>query len=859
MKKGYSKDGLFALGPQRVFAGESLKEIVFPLGGIGTGSVGLTGLGALTDWEIFNRPNFGGRFPKTFPAIWAREKGKEPVCRILQGPLPPPYIGQGLGDPHHSGEGFPHMDGCTFKGEYPFAWIDFKSRKLPVKVQLEAYNPYIPSNPDDSGFPAAILKYTVTNKTRNPVDVTVAWSLMNAIGDIGTGASDKVMGEVEFGLGKNLNEYVEDGGLRGLFYTSKKWEKAHARFGSMALVTPNKNVTVMKQSSRAPGFASQHEFWDTFSVTGRLPEHDYGLSDDGRSDPGALGVRIRLKPGESKVCTFYITWYFPNFEKYWHGHNDGVENPCSDPENKVTWKNYYAHQFGDALDAAKQLHANQKRLYAETKRFHDALFSSTFPPFVIDAVSSQMAILKTATCLRLPDGTFYGYEGCKPGSGCCHGSCTHVWNYQQALPFLFPSLERSMRSADYKYNFQKDGGMGFRILLPLGVPPTKFQPCTDGQMGGIIKTYRDWKISGDDGWLKTVWPSVKRALEYAWVKWDPEKRGVMHGIQHNTYDVEFLGPNPMIGCYYLGALVAAAEMAHHLGEPRKAKEYRDLFDKGSAWIEANLFNGEYYVQKYDPKEAPQHQFGEGCLSDQVVGQWLSSLSGLGYVLDKKRVTKALRSIFKYNWRADLSDHANAQRVYAVNDEAGLLLCSWPNGGRPAVPFIYSDEVWTGIEYQVASHCIMEGLVKEGLAIVKGVRDRHDGIRRNPWDECECGHHYARAMASYALVPALSGFTFDMGLGAIGFEPRINPDNFKAFWTLDGVWGTYTQKGKKAALDVLWGKFTLSRLDLPGFAKPGRLKLTVGKRAIKADADSRGSIILRKALRLKAGQTLTISL
>ncbi|MDQ1256625.1 MAG: non-lysosomal glucosylceramidase, partial [Candidatus Hydrogenedentes bacterium] len=745
MTKRLGLDELTALGPQRVFSGESLSQIVFPLGGIGTGSVGLMGRGGLTDFEIFGRPNFGGRLPRTFPLLWAREKGKAAVCRVLEGPVPPPHVAGGGGDPHDNGEGFPHMRDCTFRGEYPFAWIDFADKTMPVKVQLEAYNPYIPSNPDDSGFPVAVMRYTLTNRTKNPVEATVAWSLFNPVGTIGVAAGDKNQAAcVEQGLGGNLNRFVEGGGLRGLYYTSVKWPENHPRFGSVALLTPDKSVTSMKYWLREGWFTARHDLWDTFSATGQFTDRDYEASPEGQSDAGALGVRVRLGAGESRTVTFYLAWHFPNFEKYW-----GVPGCCcgadEDRENPM-WRNYYGVQFVNALDAAVRLHAREKALYAETKRFHGALFSSTLPPYVLDAVSSQMSILKTATCLRLEDGTFYGFEGCCPGGGCCEGSCTHVWNYQQTLPVLFPSLERSMRAADYKHNMRDDGGMCFRIQLPLGAPPNDFHACVDGQLGGVVKTYRDWKVCGDDRWLRGIWPRVQRALEYAWVQWDPDKDGVIDGIQHNTYDIEFLGPNPLGQCFYLAALTAAAEMASYLGESDKADEYEALAELGQAWGDLNLFNGSYYEQQYDPEKAPKYQFGAGCLSDQVLGAWMAQVAGLGDILNPEHVRKTLQSIFKHNWRPDFWDHANAQRVYAINGDAGLLLCSWPNGGRPAVPFPYSDEVWTGIEYQVASHCIVEGLVKEGLTIVKGARGRHDGIRRNPWDEFECGHHYARAMS-----------------------------------------------------------------------------------------------------------------
>jgi uncharacterized protein (DUF608 family) len=820
--------------------------------------VGLSGYGGLRDWEIFNRPNYGGNLPFTFPLIYAKEQGQAPVCRVAQGPVPPPHVGGGGGDPCLNGEGFPHLDACVFRGEYPLAWIDFTARKLPVKLQLEAYNPFIPSHPDDSGFPAAVLTYTVTNRTAHPVDATLAWSLFNAIGSIGVADQDRVLAaRIESGLGRNVNTCVERDGLRGLLFSSEKWGVEHPRFGTMALATPEKNVTVMRYWSREPWFTPKHELWDTFSATGRLPEHDYDPSPDGQGAAGALGVRLRLAPHAVKTVRFYITWHFPNFEKYWHQSGDcGCDGGCK-PAYPV-WKNYYASQFSDAWAVAAKLHAREPHLRAATRKFHDALFASTLPAPVLDAVSSQMSILKTATCIRLPDGTFYGFEGCAPGSGCCEGSCTHVWNYQQSLAFLFPSLERSMRSADYHHNLRPDGGMGFRLNLPLGSPPNDFLACADGQMGGIIKTYRDWKISGDDAWLRKLWPRVRQALEYAWKNWDPEKRGVMTGIQHNTYDIEFHGPNPMMAGFYLGALLAASEMADHLGEPEKALEYRAVFEQGRAWTEAQLFNGEYYVQQYDPKQAPRYQFGAGCLSDQMLGQWLTSIAGLGYVFTPARVRKTLRSIVRHNWRRDLREHANAQRVYALNGESGLLLCSWPRGGRPAVPFPYSDEVWTGIEYQVASHCIMEGLVKEGLAIVQGARERHDGIKRNPWNEFECGHHYARAMSSYGLLTALSGFQYHQGLGVLGFAPRIQPEAFRCFWALDGVWGTFEQRGRKVVIEALDGELLLNRLDLPALAGRASAKVSLGGKTMRAPVDEFGSITLPRLIRLVTGKPLTVT-
>ncbi len=862
MPRNAAKRGLSSSRKPFTYTGPDLSRISFPLGGVGTGCIGLEGSGGLRDWQIFHRPNISPRPAKTFPAIWAKEKGKEPVCRVLEGPLPAPYGVDGGGGPHHSGEGFPHMDGATFRGEFPFAWIDFASRALPVKVALEAWSPFIPSEADDSSFPAAVLTYTVTNTAKNPVDCTVVWSMLNQIGSIGIAERDKLFSQVEYGMGQNVNESVDRDGLRGLVFSTKKWPEDHPRFGTMALLTPEKRAITCKQWLRGGWFAPMHEFWDTFSATGELPEHDYGPSDDRNTDAGSVGVKLKLKPGESKTATFYIAWHFPTFEKYWHAIETEVGQVVAQDAKrtaKPAWKHHYATLFSDAFDVVRRLHTDRARLHNATQTFHDALFASTLPPSVLDAVSANLAILRSPTVTRLQDGSLYGFEGCADIAGCCEGSCTHVWNYQQATAFLFPDLERSLRTNEYEYCLRDDGGVGFRLQLPLGAPPTSFIPCGDGQMGGIVKLYRDWKISGDDAWLRKLWPNAKKALEYAWSVWDKDKTGVMTGPQHNTYDIEFYGPNPMMTCFYLGALVAAAEIADYLGDTKTADEYRRIFERGSRWVDENLWNGEFYIQQYDPKEAPVHQYGAGCLSDQLLGQWSAMIAGLGYVLDPSHVRRALKSTFKYNWKANLKNHENAQRVYALNDEAGLILCSWPHGGRPAVPFVYSDEVWTGIEYQVASHLIMEGMVDEGLTVVQGVRDRFDGFRRNPYDEYECGHYYARAMASYGLLNALSGFSFDKGLGVIGFAPQTTPGRFACFWALDGVWGVYARKGTTATVAVLHGDIALSRLDLPGFITGPGASATLGRQAVKAVADDVGSLTFARTVKLKAGQSLTITI
>jgi len=380
--------------------------------------------------------------------------------------------------------------------------------------------------------------------------------------------------------------------------------------------------------------------------------------------------------------------------------------------------------------------------------------------------------------------------------------------------------------------------------LPLGVlANASFHAAGDGQLGGIMKVYREWLVSGDDEWLKSIWEKVKMALEYSWKKWDPNKDGVMEGVQHNTYDIEFHGPNTMMGSFYLGALLAAEKMARYLGENEKADEYHKIYESGRKWMDENLFNGEWYRQDVRPAQGTieelKYQYGDGCLSDQMIGQWYARMLDLGDLFDPEKVRKTMASIFKYNWKSDLSEHPNPQRIYALNDEAGLLLCTWPKGGRPEFPFPYSDEVWCGIEYQVASHMIYEGLIAEGLSIVKGVRDRHNGERRNPWNEFECGNYYSRSMASYSVLLALSGFHYSAPEKSISFAPMVNEDDFACFFSVNSGWGMYRQKvagcSQSAEIEVRMGKLELKEITLPFMADS--VNVSIAGTAVPVTAES----------------------
>ncbi|HVX67823.1 MAG TPA: GH116 family glycosyl hydrolase [Bryobacteraceae bacterium] len=848
VRSGARKAG--APAPGRTFRNEALREIAFPLGGIGTGTVSLGGFGNLRDWEIFNRPNKGSVLPFTFAALRLEGGGlAKPMVRVVERQPLAPFRGDS-GVPRETGLGLPRFRQAVFTGAYPFAQLDLHDALVPVDVTLEAFNPMVPLDTENSSLPVAILIYKVTSRAPSAIDAALAFSAVNPVGHNGVA---KLVGRNAEFFGKNVNEFRSGANARGILMRSDKYGRESTRYGSMALATTAPDVSYRLAWEHGEWWDDFQKWWDEYLGKGRFQGAPVPPSEDGSTEFATLAAHFQLKPGQSVSVPFVLAWHFPNTENYWSGkEHDGEALP-----------NDYGTRWPSAWEPAIQALVNLHSLEQRSRQYRDALYSSTLPAPVIDAVSSQASILRTNTVMVLAGKRTLAFEGCNDGGGCCPMNCTHVYNYEQALAHLYPDLERSMRETDFLVNMRPDGSMSFRTPVPLQQGGNKNFPAADGQMGCVMKVYREWRLSGDDEWLRRLWPQVKRALEYAWTQWDADRDGVMEGEQHNTYDIMFYGPNSFVSSLYLGALAAAAKMARYLGENETADTYSKLFEAGAASLDRSLFNGEFYVQNTDLKrpQAAKYQYGPGCLSDQLLGQWFAEVVDLGKLLPHEHVRSTLAAIYKHNFRKGFDDFPNTQRIYAINDEAGLLLCSWPRGGRPAIPFPYSDEVWTGIEYQVAAHLIYEGMLEEGLSIVRSARDRYDGARRNPWNEVECGNHYARAMASWSLLTALSGFAYSAPERDLRFRPRVNAAAFRSMFSTGTSWGVFSQQASKLGLSakiaVHGGKLELSTLRL-AYGAP-KAKVTAPQPASVAIQAGEATVHFATPVVLAPGQTLTVSL
>jgi uncharacterized protein (DUF608 family) len=827
--------------------------VAMPMGGIGTGCVSLGGRGELRDWEIFNRPG-KGKDLDAFVLLWARKQGEEPVTKSVQRAPLPPYWGSG-GWRRDGGRGLPCFPEATFKAAYPFGEIDFEDKDFPLQVSLEGFNPLIPLNAYDSGLPAAVLTYKLRNPSTKPVEATLLLNMPNVVGTDGiTFHGDCVKGSV--------TELGEGEGFQAIRMTNHEVPLGDPRGGTLVVAAKGEEFTHLLSWPQGEGWwDSFHMFWDDFAEDGTFDEPGPGGPFEGpHPSSAALGVKVVVKPRSTVEIPFVIAWHFPTRVNQWD----------REPEvHGETVVNEYNNRFDDAWNVAEYVMHNLGRLHEESKLYQSALFDSSLPGVVLDAVSTQSCILKSQTSLWLDTGDFHGFEGCSSEIGCCPMNCTHVWNYEQTLAYLFPQLERTVRRTDYLCNVREDDSMAFRTKLPLGKVCWDFKPAADGQMGTILKLYREWLLSGDDDMLRELWPNAKRTMDYAQEEWDADGDGVMEGEQHNTYDIEFFGANTMMGTLYLGALKASAIMADRMGDEEARDRYEELYTKGTVNLDGACWDKDYYIQVVDLDAHPRYQYGKGCLADQLLGQWFSHVVGLGHVLPRERVKKSLQSLFRHNFRTSFYDHANPQRIYALADEAGLLLCTWPKGGRPALPVVYGDEVWTGIEYQVAAHMIYEGLVDEGLSVVKGVRDRHDGIRRNPFNEFECGDHYARALASWSVLLALSGYQYSAPDQRLSFAPCLGGSKFECFFSTGTGWGTVAISSPKGAcrvmVKVLYGTLDLKELGTAAlgetFKEPKEAEAKLNRRKVNATAttvDGRAMATFEESVHLEAGDSVTVS-
>ena len=793
----------------RTYAGDRRRAVALPLGGIGTGNVAIGGTGVLKQWQLQNQGNHLGFLPQSFFAL--RLSSVEPPLsfrRVLQAPAvaPHPEPAPLATDHLDAAAGYarpwswPQVRDTSFEGAYPFARLEYVD-DWPADVRLEAYTPFVPLDAAASALPLVSFTFRITSRFSHDLHGWLVGTLQNVVGWDGVTPIRDSRCAV---LGGNLNRHMESCDGTGLVLTNDALDPDHPANGSMALWTPSaaKTLPQFDDADAVLAFADSLKLVSVTVLADRSSEAvaqavgalrpvirgASGPSPAGSTWAGALAVPFGLRPGASVDLQVVYAWHFPNrladFDRFGPAEAAAGERPA--------WiGNHYATKFAGARDVVRYFAAHQPELRERTQRWHDAVYGSSLPEVVADVIGAQPALIRSPTTFRTADGRFYGFEGVLGEStlnwngnigGSCPLNCTHVWNYEQAVSRLFPELERSMRETDWDVLQAPAGYLPHRVLLPIGgrqlhgVPiggPER--PALDGMLGTVLKTYREMRQGAGAAWLGRYLPNARRLMEYVASTWDAGGSGVLAGDQPVTHDISLQGANMFVGGLWLAALRAMQEMTARSGAASESAGYERRFRDASRNYDELLWNGEYYSQQSDGEA---FDFGDGCLDDQLFGQWWAHQLDLGHILPAGHVRTALTSIVDSNVRDGFRGFEHGYRVFADRDDAGLLICTWPHGGRPDVPIRYADEVWTGVEYQVAAHCMFEGLTDQGLRLLRALRARYDGSRRNPYNEIECGDHYSRAMAGFSVLEAYTGAWYDawtahlrIGLGADRYPLR----------------------------------------------------------------------------------------
>ncbi len=791
---------LFERGSKETYTDPvALDQIGMPVGGLFAGTVYLSGDGRLWLWDIFNRDQ-EGILPKTIEYRGQQIRNRDGSNYVEPARVWSPFkqgfeliIGKRSWPLDRLG-----FESVEFEGRYPMGIIRYRDPECPVEVTLEAFSPFIPGNAAESSLPATILRYRIRNLSEEEVTCALRGFTENPV------CIDSA---------KEYAGYRRNRVKRSTNFTTLICEAQSAKnapkdqmldelrdFGTFCLTIFGEQrrvatATVRKRSVRQA----------------RTRDLQASLM-------GSILGEITLPAGDESALEFAFTWHFPNF----YGREFGG----------VKVGHSYAARFGSAFEVAAYLADNKEFLTSTTRTWVDTWYDSTLPYWLLDRTMANTSTLATTTCYRHQDGRFWAWEGV----GCCAGTCTHVWHYAQAVGRLFPEIERDQRErVDFGLALKENGEIGYRAMLT-----TSQGPAFDGQCGRILGAYREHLMSTDDAFLRRNWPAIKRAVQYL-IDRDGDLDGILEGSQPNTLDASWYGKISFISSLYIAALRAGEAMARERGDQGFARTCSGIAQKGARNIR-ELFNGEFFIQLEDPEHQDVIGVGTGCYIDQIFGQTWAHWVSLGHIFDRGMQLVALRSLYRYNFVPDVGPfrrHFTAGRWYAMAGDGGLLMCTWPKGGKrdqweEQWQFMYFNECMSGFEWQAASHMIFEGidqpdLLQNGLVVSRAIHDRYNARLRNPYNEIECSDHYARAMASYGVFQAISGFFCHGPQGIIGFDPRLTPQDFKCAFVGPEGWGSWSQKSGnqfEARLETKYGRVSLREINLRIPAKYSRRKLEV---------------------------------
>ena len=757
-----------------------LKYIGMPAGGLHAGTVYVGGDGRLWLWQIYNRtiePGYEGIEPKTVK--W-NDGTAERSIRSRDGAA---YIEPALAANHRLlDQGFAikisvagktivkelnedHWDEVVFRPCYPIAFVEFSSRSVPVTVGLQVYAPFIPLDAAGSSLPATIMRVSIKN-TGN------AAAAVSLLGWMENGAQK--ISAVQ-GSGKRVNKVLPGTGYSSIFSTFETPDPALQQATDSGNMCFTFHGAAGKAMAGIPAWLPVAEYFN-------LPEAMAADMDAPEKLVGGIAVSAQLAPGKTLQADYSVCWYFNN-------PNSGLKKLVKDAAEGY----WYGAKYKDALEVSNHLSKNFTALSSQTEAWVATWNDASLPHWLLERSFVNIATLATANTYRFADGRFWSWEGV----GACAGTCTHVWQYAQAVARIFPELERDLRQrVDLGIGFKEDSG----AVLFRGENETR--PAIDGQAGVILRCYREHQMSSDDSFLRACWPRIKKAALFM-MQQDKNNDGMTDTPMENTLDAVWEGEIAWIVGLTIAAASAAQQMAVEMRDEAFAATCSSYVKKGSSNMELQLFNGEYFIHRPDAVigRKPLGSYNT-CHIDQVYGQSWAFQVGLPRIISREKSLLALKALWKYNFTMDVGPYIKTHtggRPYALPGEGGMIMNTNPlNEPRPygentSWQLGYFHECMTGFEHQVAAHLMAEGLVDESLVLTRVIHDRYHAAKRNPFNEIECSDHYARAMASYGTFISACGFRYHGPAGIIGFSPRLQKEKFRAPFTTAKGWGTYSQE------------------------------------------------------------------
>lgn len=824
---------------------DELNYIGMPAGGINCGTMYLAGDGRLWLWDIFNK-NQEGIEPKEVQIEMTGNK------KIL------PRDGSAYVAPAKDirplEQGFAFLieyddkkiikrqeaadwDDIAFEATYPIATVRYIDQQLPVEINANIFSPFIALDENNSGLPATVYSFNIKNKSGKPVRISIAGWLENKTAIV----------SAKNELHERVNTAMNMQGLRSILcsvHPKNEQDEAFKQqpdYGTLCISSFAKNSFLQTGAKLL--------FNDTLFSSGNEAETKKSIDE---TLLGSVVSQHEIAAGKAIEVSFVISWHFSNLSF------KGIEGKGR----------HYNNQFKNAFDVVRYIHQNFSKLSSLTKLFKQTWYDSTLPHWFLERTFSNISTLATTTCHRFDSGRFYAWEGV----GCCPGTCTHVWQYAQAVGRIFPAIEKDTREkVDLGLSFVEENGMiWFR-------GEAAKQPAIDGQAGTILRICREHRMSADNTFLKNNWTKIRKAIQFILTQ-DRNNDGMEDTPMENTLDAVWNGEISWIVGLCIAAVKAGQMMAEEMNDPDFAETCKNYVEKGKKNMEEKLFNGEYFIHRPGIEKGRKNLGSYNtCHIDQVYGQSWAFQAGLGRIIDKEKTVSALKSLWKYNFTPDvglyIKEHKGG-RPYALAGEGGMIMNtnpkneSKPYGEDETWQLGYFHECMSGFEHQTASHMMAEGMTDEALILTRTIHDRYHAKKRNPFNEIECSDHYARAMASYGTFITACGFEYHGPKGYIRFAPKWDKENFKAPFISATAWGSYLQQKQNNKqlhkLEVKYGSLQLQNISLEKAdgTKAGSASVMIGSKKIPAGFKQEGSDIiigLASKITIRTNQVLNISI